>query len=250
MSPAQAASAPLDLSEFSRSADGYLVDPSGAPDVALTLGQQAMQSTIVPRIYERLWRPVLFGVMAGGRLDRIDPRTVAASLDLDPAACVLDVACGPGNTTRPIADSLGESGRVIGFDASPAMLRQAVSDTSDSRIDYVLGDAASLPFADDTFDAVTCLAALYLMDEPYKVIAELVRVLRPGGAVALMASCRRGPDAVQPLLTLNTKVSGIKMFDSEELRDRLVLLGLTDVRREVHGMFQLVTATLPGGSNG
>jgi len=250
MSSANAATAPLDLSAFTRCPDGYLIDPAGAPDVTGTLSQKAMQSTIVPKIYERFWRPVLFSIMAGGNLRGFSPRSVAMSLDLPPDAQVLDVACGPGNTTRPIASNLGPGGRVVGLDASAAMLHQAVTDTSDERIEYVHGDAAALPFGDQTFDAVTCLAALYLMDDPYAVITELVRVLKPGGRIVLLGSCRRGPDAVKPVLSLNTRVSGIKLFESDELRDRLLLLGLTDVRREIQGMFQLVSARLPSLADG
>lgn len=250
MSSANAAAPPLDLSTFTRSPDGYLIDPAGPPDVGGTLGQQAMQSTIIPKIYERLWRPVLFSIMAGGRLRGLTPRSVAMSLELAPDAQVLDVACGPGNTTRPLAGTLGADGRVVGLDASAAMLRQAVTDTTDERIEYVHGDAAALPFGDQTFDAVTCLAALYLMDEPYAVMAELVRVLKPGGRIVLLGSCRRGPEVVQPALSLNTRVSGIKLFDSDELRDRLVLLGLSDVRQQIQGMFQLVSARLPSLADG
>jgi ubiquinone/menaquinone biosynthesis C-methylase UbiE len=134
---------------------------------------------------------------------------------------------------------------VIGLDASESMLRQAAAETADKRVSYVLGDAAALPFPDDSFDAVSCMAALYLMDEPYHVIAELVRVLRPGGRIALLASCERGPQSLQPVLTAPSRMSGIRVFNRDELRDRLILLGLTDVRQEVHGMFQLVSAHLP-----
>ncbi len=45
-----------------------------------------------------------------------------------------------------------------------------------------------LPFADATFDAVCCFGALYLMPEPFRVAREMVRVLRPGGRVAILTS--------------------------------------------------------------
>lgn len=235
----------LDLAGFTRTHEGILIPPGGRPEVASSFGQQAMQSSFIPKIYERYWRPLTFGVIAGGKLGRIDPRGAAASLELAGDAQVLDVACGPGNTTRPLLAHLGPHGQVIGLDASETMLIQAAAETADERVSYVLGDAAALPFADNTFDAVSCMAALYLMEEPYHAIAELVRVLRPGGRIALLASCKRGPAGVQPAVTAATKLSGIRMFDREELRERLILLGLADVRQEIHGMFQLVTAHLP-----
>lgn len=245
MPTAKASPAAVDLSGFERTHDGVLIPPGGRPEIASTLGQQAMQSSLIPRIYERYWRPLTFGVIAAGKLGRIDPRGAAASLELHGDAQVLDVACGPGNTTRPLLAHLGPGATVIGLDASETMLTQAAAETADDRVSYVLGDAAALPFADDTFDAVSCMAALYLMEEPYHVIGELVRVLKPGGRIALLASCKRGPAALQPALTGATRLSGIRMFDRDELRERLILLGLADVRQEVHGMFQLVTAHLP-----
>jgi len=245
MSPPKAAPAGIDLTGFTPTHDGILIAPGGRPAIASSFGQQAMQSSLIPRVYERYWRPFTFGVIAAGKLGRIDPRGAAASLELSGDAQVLDVACGPGNTTRPLLKHLGPNARVIGLDASERMLIQAVAETEDQRVSYVLGDAAALPFADDSFDAVSCMAALYLMEKPYHAIAELVRVLKPGGRIALLASCKRGAGPVAAGLTAAVKTSGIRMFDRDELRERLVLLGLTDVRQEIHGMFQLVTAHLP-----
>jgi len=245
MTSTKAARTGIDLTGFTPIHDGILIPPGGRPKIASSFGQQAMQSSLIPRIYERYWRPLTFGVIAAGKLGRIDPRGAAASLELSDDAQVLDVACGPGNTTRPLLAHLGPHATVIGLDASETMLTQAAAETEDERVSYVLGDAAELPFADDTFDAVSCMAALYLMDEPYHAIAEMVRVLRPGGRIALLASCKRGPAPVAAALTAASKPSGLRMFDRDELRERLILLGLADVRQEVHGMFQLVTAHRP-----
>jgi SAM-dependent methyltransferase len=86
-------------------------------------------------------------------------------------------------------------GRVIGLDLSRRMLRHAVHLTAQfaDRLTYVWQDAARLPFDDDTFDAVTCLEALEFVPDPRAVLAELVRVLRPGGV--LVVTNRIGRDA-------------------------------------------------------
>ena len=53
--------------------------------------------------------------------------------------------------------------------------------------------ATDLPFRDGSFDAVCCFAALYLIEEPLRAVAEIARVLAPGGRVALLSSVARGP---------------------------------------------------------
>ena len=73
------------------------------------------------------------------------------------------------------------------------MLEVAVRDTASGNVAYVRGDARDLPFRDGSFDAVCCFAALYLIEEPMRALAEIVRVLAPGGRVALLSSCNRGP---------------------------------------------------------
>jgi len=193
---------------------------------------------------------VLFAGFAGGRLGATAPDQIAAGLELDPDALALDVACGPGNTTRPLLAHIGEAGRVVGLDAAPAMLARAVRDTDDPRASYVLGDAGALPFASATFDAVTCLGGLYLMDEPHRVLAELVRVLAPGGRLAILTSAVRGPVPARPLLARMNLLTGVRLFDQDEVADRLRLLGMQRVRRHLQGFFQLVTATAPEAGRG
>jgi arsenite methyltransferase len=61
------------------------------------------------------------------------------------------------------------------------MLAQAVRHGVPENVAYVRADAAALPFHDGSFDAVACLAALYLIERPLQALDELVRVLAPGG---------------------------------------------------------------------
>ena len=115
-----------------------------------------------------------------------------------PGDVVLDVACGPGNTTRTLVGQVGPdglaSGRQRGDDA-----RAGGRDTPDaSPVGYVRGDAVDLPFRDATFDAVSCYGALYLMDDPTGALGEMIRVLRPGGRIAVLTTCARGHRAGPP----------------------------------------------------
>jgi SAM-dependent methyltransferase len=120
---------------------------------------------------------------------------LARALDLVPAALVLDVATGTGRLPRALLREPAFEGRVIGLDLSRRMLRQAVQRTAQfaHRLTYIWQDARRLPFDDDTFDAVACLEALEFTPDPWAVVTELVRVLRPGGV--LLVTNRIGRDA-------------------------------------------------------
>src|SRR4051812_8006939 len=85
-------------------------------------GPQAMISSIVPRIYERVWRPLFAPVLMAGRLDEL--AMALEMLELRPGDSVLDVGCGPGNFTRAFARA-SLDGLAVGLDASRTMLDQA-----------------------------------------------------------------------------------------------------------------------------
>ncbi len=120
---------------------------------------------------------------------------LARALELIPAPLVLDVATGSGRLPLALLRQPPFEGRVIGLDLSRNMLREAIKHTAQfaDRLTYIWQDARNLPFDDDTFDAVTCLEALEFTPNPRTVVAELVRVLRPGGV--LLVTNRIGPDA-------------------------------------------------------
>jgi ubiquinone/menaquinone biosynthesis C-methylase UbiE len=120
---------------------------------------------------------------------------LARALESIPAPLVLDVATGTGRLPRALLRQPTFEGRVIGLDLSRRMLREAVRRTNQfaDRLTYIWQDARWLPFDDETFDAVTCLEALEFTPNPRAVMAELVRVLRPGKM--LLVTNRVGSDA-------------------------------------------------------
>jgi ubiquinone/menaquinone biosynthesis C-methylase UbiE len=119
---------------------------------------------------------------------------LARALELVPAPLVLDVATGTGRLPRAVLRQPPFEGRIIGLDLSRRMLHQATQLTAQfaDRLTYIWQDARNLPFEDDAFDAVTCLEALEFTPSPRAVLAELVRVLRPGGV--LLTTNRIGRD--------------------------------------------------------
>jgi ubiquinone/menaquinone biosynthesis C-methylase UbiE len=115
-----------------------------------TFAQRAMNSPFVATVYERLWRPTSF-YLASGVTSGDEQRRAAAALHLSHANRLLDVACGPGNFTEPLAQRLPVWGLAVGFDISEPMLTRAVADNNGPRTCYVRGDARALPFGDETF---------------------------------------------------------------------------------------------------
>lgn len=128
------------------------------------------------------WMAGDFGVIArtiadGGQafVDRVAPPA---------GAHVLDVACGTGNVTLPLA-RLGAA--VTGVDIAPNLLVQAreraAAEGLDIRFDE--GDAEALPYEDASFDFVFSMFGAMFAPRPQLVAAELARVLRPGGTLAM-----------------------------------------------------------------
>jgi ubiquinone/menaquinone biosynthesis C-methylase UbiE len=212
-----------------------------------TVAQRAMNSPVVATVYERLWRPTAF-YAASGLTHRAEQRRAASALHLPSAHRLLDVACGPGNFTDPLAAELPDGGLAVGFDISESMLTRAVADNSGPQTCYVRGDARMLPFDDETFDAVCCFGALYLMPEPFRVAGEMVRVLRPGGRIAILTSYAPEAAAVRHPMTLIARSIGLTVFDRRAFVDLFSSAGLVDIEQQTQRAVQFVVAAKPAAT--
>ena len=99
---------------------------------------------------------------------------------------VLDVATGPGFLALLFAEQAAE---VVGIDLTPAMLVRAEANRQARQMNtlrFEPGDAEMLAFPDHSFDIATCGSAFHHLSDPARVLAEMVRVVRPGGRVALI----------------------------------------------------------------
>lgn len=136
------------------------------------------------------------GVWASGDYAAVAEKITSAAellverIDVRPGMDVLDVACGTGNATIPVAQ-LGC--RATGFDLVPELLAIARERAADAmvEVEWVEGDAERLPFAPSSFDRVLSTFGCMFAPDHERTAMELVRVCRPGGAIGM---CNWRPD--------------------------------------------------------
>lgn len=231
---------------------GVLDTLGGAAPPITGRAYRLMLTSAVPAIYERWWRPMLGraakGVFGASMAD--EHRIARLLLALEPADRVLDVACGPGNFTRDFGRVIGAEGLAVGLDASPAMLARAVRDTpaaAHPSVAYVRGDAVDPPFADGSFDAVCCFAALHMLADPFAALDGMARVLAPGGRIAVLTSCRLRSAPLRTYDAFVGAASGQRMFERDEVTRALGERGFVDLSQRVSGLTQIVGARLADG---
>jgi demethylmenaquinone methyltransferase/2-methoxy-6-polyprenyl-1,4-benzoquinol methylase len=160
-------------------------NPSSGDDRAASSGLRSPRKRealelfrALPRRYDLLSAALSFGQ---------DPRWRRALVDAAapaPGARVLDVATGTGMVAAELLARWAGC-TVVGIDQSPQMLAGARARfAGDGRVELVEGQAERLPFADDSFDALTFTYLLRYVDDPPATLRELARVVRPGGRVA------------------------------------------------------------------
>jgi ubiquinone/menaquinone biosynthesis C-methylase UbiE len=107
---------------------------------------------------------------------------------------VVDIACGTGVIARQAAERVGSTGSVTGVDLAPDMIAVAegIDAPSGAPIEWHVGDAAALPLPDDIYDVALCQMGLMFVEDRAAAVAEMRRVVRPGGRVVIST-----PGAIQ-----------------------------------------------------
>lgn len=173
-------------------------------------------------------------------LCRVKP-ILAERLCLSADARVLDVGCGTGDDARMLGSLVAPAGRVIGVDASETMISVARERSRGSAlpVEFTVGDACMLDFADDTFDAARCKAVLmHLEGEPAHAIAEMIRVTRAGGRIVLFdfhydALAIDHPDRARTRSIVDTTCDGIRHgWIGSQLPRLAADAGLSDIQVE------------------
>jgi demethylmenaquinone methyltransferase / 2-methoxy-6-polyprenyl-1,4-benzoquinol methylase len=130
----------------------------------------------------------LLNTLLSGGSDARWRRAAARATGLRGGGLALDVACGSGKLSQAL---LALGGRVVGLDFSAGMLAVAEARAPGPR--YVRGDAHALPFPDASFDAATMAFGLRNLADPERGLAEMHRVLRPGGRGVVLEFVRPRP---------------------------------------------------------
>ncbi|TIQ31817.1 MAG: class I SAM-dependent methyltransferase [Mesorhizobium sp.] len=153
---------------------------------------------------------------------------------------ILDVGCGTGSLTFELTKS-ADLAEIRAIDFSPVFVAAARERNTDPRVTISQADATALPFADDTFDRALALLVLHFVPEAGKAVAEMRRVVRPGGVVAAvvwdhlggMTGMRMMIDTVAALSEagrqMRTRYCFQPMMQPGEMKRTFVEQGLTDV---------------------
>jgi ubiquinone/menaquinone biosynthesis C-methylase UbiE len=130
-------------------------------------------------IYDRLSTPVI-----GGFYNRV----AAEIAEIAPGSRVLDIGSGPGRVAIRLA-TLAPTARVVGVDVEPEMVERATANAAragvSDRAEFQVGDVGALPFPDASFDVVISTFSLHHWPDPVTGLAEVHRVLKPGGVARI-----------------------------------------------------------------
>jgi arsenite methyltransferase len=155
-------------------------------------------------------------------------------LNIPQGGVALDVGSGPGAVTASLARAAGPDGLALGVDISEPMLARAVRAAAGPQVGFLRADAQRLPLRDQTVDTVVSIAVLQLIPDPAAALAEIARVLRPGGRLAVMAP------TVGRLARLGRIAGAYYAFGEDEIGDILENHNFVSVRTKNVGTFQWV----------
>jgi ubiquinone/menaquinone biosynthesis C-methylase UbiE len=158
--------------------------------------------------YESLWRAQLAPAHAA----------LLAQAALAPGERVLDVACGTGLVAIAATRAVSAAGRVVGIDLSARMVdaaRRRAAERSADNVDFLRMDAQRLALPDARFDVALCALGLMYMQDPAAALAEMRRILRPGGRVVLAVwgeAARCGWSALFPIVDAEVTTDVCPLF--------------------------------------
>ena len=138
--------------------------------------------------YEQVLVPTILGPAARALVEWAAPL---------PGDSVLDLGCGTGAAARAAAQKAGTSGRVVGVDVNAGMIGVARSlpPVPGAALEWQEGSADALPLTDHSMDRVLCAQTLQFLPDRPAALAEVARILKPGGrlAVSLWSDLRESP---------------------------------------------------------
>jgi SAM-dependent methyltransferase/uncharacterized protein YbaR (Trm112 family) len=155
----------------------------------------------------------------------------------------LDVACGTGFVTRPLAQKMR---LVYGIDISMGMLEQATEYAQERgirNIRFSRSRAERLPFPDSLFDGVTCSGALHTFEDTVKALTEMARVMKSGARLAVLTFVKQDLSIFKKFwervpsspIGEQQALEGLHLFDVEELGSYLSQTGFSGFKYDIYG---------------
>lgn len=137
----------------------------------------------------------------------------SGQFDIGRFKSILDVGSGSGQILRHVLRQTGDDVRIVACDLSPNMLHRARLRLKSDRPQFVAADMKNLPFADASFDCITCGWVIEHLPDPRPGLREMLRVLQPGGSLLLMAT--------EDTLTgaLSSRTWKCRTYNRDELRE-------------------------------
>jgi len=174
----------------------------------------------------------LFGRVIEKRMSKRtagDSKWTVSLLDIQPKSRILEIGFGGGVSTQ-FASNEATEGFVAGIDHSTTMVQVARERNADAikagRMEFNHGDAASVPYPDDSFDIVFSLHSIYFWTNPLECLKGFRRVLKPGGllAITIQPKDRWGEEQIGS--------PGMTMFFGDQVADLFSSAGFKNVRTE------------------
>ncbi|MEI6326852.1 MAG: methyltransferase domain-containing protein [Candidatus Roizmanbacteria bacterium] len=164
---------------------------------------------------------------------------------LDPRhhSSLLDVGCGSGLLIQYLLDT-NRNMKLYGLDITPKMIEVAKRKfQSHPQVEITLGSAINMPYADNTFDYVTCASSFHHHPDPLESTREMVRVLKPGGKLLILDMCIEGLLRKIFFAFENFYHNEGKVFrlTNKEMRDLYQKVGLNEIVQSTFLYFTLVT---------
>ena len=171
-------------------------------------------------------------------------RRIVERLQIEPGGTFLDVGCGTGDDVREMARLVRPGGRVVGVDSSATMIAEAKKRSAGLSlpVEFRVEDASTLNFADASFDGCRTERVLQHVDDPRAVVAEMVRVAKPGGRVVCLEPDWEtlvvdAPDRETTRAILNFRCDSVKNgWMGRQLPGLFHQVGLTDIQVELPSM--------------
>ena len=157
--------------------------------------------------------------------------------DVSPCRNILDIGSGAGQILGHLLKVAEPDAQLVAFDLSHQMLRRARVRMNSDRPSYIVGDMTQMPFADNSFDCVTCGWVIEHLSDPRPGLREIARVLAPDGRLFLLTT----EDTIPGLLTSHTWKC--RTYNRRELEHFCQEVGFTWCQQHwltpVHRLFRL-----------